>query len=64
MAVGFVRGARVLFPGSESPTHVGGEPFTVDKNVITGRRVREIWYDPRYGCSYLFHTRDTHGHQT
>ncbi len=41
-----------------------GEPFTVDKNVITGRRVREIWYDPRYGCSYVIHTTDTHGYQT
>lgn len=41
-----------------------GEPFTVDKNVIKGRRLREIWYDPRYGCSYLVHTTDTHGYQT
>jgi len=41
-----------------------GEAFTVDKSVIRGRRVREIWYDPRYGCSYLIHTTDTHGYQT
>ena len=41
-----------------------GEPFTVDKNVIKARRIREIWYDPRYGCSYLFHSGDTHGYQT
>ncbi len=41
-----------------------GAPFTVDKNVIKGRRVREIWYDPRYGCSYLVHVTETHGYQT
>ena len=41
-----------------------GEPFTVDRNVIRARRLREIWYDPRYGCSYLLHSTDSRGYQT
>jgi hypothetical protein len=41
-----------------------GEPFTVDKSVIGGRRVREIWYDPRYGFAAHFHTTDNTGLQT
>ena len=41
-----------------------GEPFTVDKQVISGSRVNEIWYDPRYGTSALLHTSDRWGYQT
>ncbi len=41
-----------------------GEHFTVDKSFLKARRTREIWYDPRYGASYLVHTTDTHGFQT
>jgi hypothetical protein len=41
-----------------------GEQFTVDKNVIKGNRVREIWFDPRYGVSYPLHNGDTKGIQT
>ena len=41
-----------------------GEPFTVDKNVIKAKRVKEIWYDPRYGVSYHIHTSDQWGYQT
>ena len=41
-----------------------GENFTVDKNFLKVRRMREIWYDPRYGASYVVHTTDTHGYQT
>jgi hypothetical protein len=41
-----------------------GEPFTVDKSVISHRRVREIWYDPRYGIAAHFHTTDNMGFQT
>jgi hypothetical protein len=41
-----------------------GEPFTVDKTVLRDRRVREIWYDPRYGIATHFHTTDNAGFQT
>jgi hypothetical protein len=41
-----------------------GERFTVDKTVISDRRVREIWYDPRYGIATHFHTTDNAGYQT
>jgi hypothetical protein len=32
--------------------------------VISHRRVREIWYDPRYGYAAHFHTTDNTGYQT
>lgn len=41
-----------------------GEPFTIDKGVITSPRVREIWFDPRYGVSHDIHTTDNMGYQT
>jgi hypothetical protein len=41
-----------------------GERFTVDKSAFPARRMREIWWDPRYGCAYLVHTTGTHGFQT
>ena len=41
-----------------------GEPFTLDKSLIKGNRIKEIWYDPRYGVSYHVHTGDTKGIQT
>jgi hypothetical protein len=41
-----------------------GERFTLDKGVISDRRVRELWYDPRYGVAYHFHTTDNGGFQT
>ena len=41
-----------------------GEFFTVDKSVIKGKRMREVWYDPRYGVSYEFHQSDCWGIQT
>lgn len=41
-----------------------GMQFTIDKSVIKGKRVNEIWYDPRYGISYKIHTGDTKGIQT
>jgi hypothetical protein len=41
-----------------------GKRFTVDKGRFKARSMREIWYDPRYGCAYLVHTTDTHGFQT
>ncbi len=41
-----------------------GERFTVDKTLIKARRVKEIWYDPRYGNAYHVHTTDNAGFQT
>jgi hypothetical protein len=41
-----------------------GESFTLDKSIIKGSRVKEIWYDPRYGVPYLIHQSDQWGIQT
>ncbi len=41
-----------------------GQRFTIDKGVIKGKRVTEIWFDPRYGIFYKIHTGDTKGFQT
>lgn len=41
-----------------------GEQFTVDKRMISAKRVRESWYDPRYGCTYDIHTGDNASFQT
>ncbi|MCB0845079.1 MAG: glycoside hydrolase family 140 protein [Bacteroidetes bacterium] len=41
-----------------------GESFSIDKSYIKGKRIKEIWYDPRYGVSHLIHTGDTQGIQT
>jgi hypothetical protein len=41
-----------------------GESFTIDKNVVNARYIKEIWFDPRYNVSYHIHTGDTQGMQT
>ncbi|MBZ0257095.1 glycoside hydrolase family 140 protein, partial [bacterium] len=41
-----------------------GEPFTVDSSIIKKRRVKEIWFDPRYGAFYHIHTSEPLGFQT
>lgn len=41
-----------------------GERFTIDRSAIEARRVREIWYDPRYGTSHAVHTGDNAAFQT
>lgn len=41
-----------------------GAPFTIDKSKINGTRIKEIWFDPRYGISYPIHNGDTKGIQT
>jgi hypothetical protein len=41
-----------------------GAPFTVDMSRIHALRVKQIWYDPRYGVAYPFHTSDNTGFQT
>ena len=40
-----------------------GESFTLNKHVINAKRLREIWYDPRYGVSYQIHESDSWGFQ-
>lgn len=41
-----------------------GEPFTIDKRVFKPKRLRESWYDPRYGCTYYVHTTANAAFQT
>ncbi len=41
-----------------------GEPFTIDRRWMKFRRIKESWYDPRYGCAYAMHTADTAAFQT
>jgi Protein of unknown function (DUF4038)/Putative collagen-binding domain of a collagenase len=41
-----------------------GASFTLDKSVIKASRVRESWFDPRYGVLYEFHSTDNFGFQT
>jgi hypothetical protein len=44
-----------------SPT---GEKFTVDRRKLTFRRLRESWFDPRYGVAHVVHIADTTAAQT
>jgi hypothetical protein len=41
-----------------------GESFTLDKSIIKAERLKETWYDPRYGTSYVIKEQDTWGIQT
>jgi len=41
-----------------------GEKFTLDKTAFSGQRTKEMWYDPRYGVTYVLHVSDTKGIQT
>lgn len=41
-----------------------GESFTLNKSIIKAERVREIWYDPRYGVGYFNKDQDAWGIQT
>jgi hypothetical protein len=41
-----------------------GEPFTVRINCIRNHRIRQTWFDPRYGVAEPIHTTDTPGFQT
>ncbi len=41
-----------------------GEPFTVKKDTLSGIINREIWFDPRYGNSFVLHQSNTKGIQT
>jgi hypothetical protein len=41
-----------------------GEPFTMEKSRLPAKRLKEIWYDPRYGVAHLVHRTDNQGFQT
>ncbi len=41
-----------------------GIAFTVDQNSIKTKKLKAIWYDPRYGVSHATHTGNTLGIQT
>jgi len=41
-----------------------GEGFTLDKSIIKAERQIELWYDPRYGTSYVIKEQDSWGIQT
>jgi hypothetical protein len=40
-----------------------GESFTLDKSIVKGEQLREFWYDPRYGISYVIDEPDAWGIQ-
>ena len=54
---------------TSGPT-VGEQIFEKNLEVLRvqapglARRVREMWYDPRYGCYYDVHMSDNAGYQT
>ena len=41
-----------------------GEAFTIDRSAIKGSKLKEIWFDPRYGVSHHAHTGNTLAIQT
>ena len=41
-----------------------GAAFTVDLTAIAAQRVKEIWYNPRYGLSFPIGTSDNGGEKT
>lgn len=41
-----------------------GEPFTIDRRVFAAKRIKELWFDPRYGCAYHIHTASNTAFQT
>ncbi len=40
-----------------------GESFTLDKSIVKGEQLKEFWYDPRYGTSYVIDEPDSWGIQ-
>jgi hypothetical protein len=41
-----------------------GESFSIDKRVFKAGLIKELWYDPRYGCAYDIHTTRNVAFQT
>lgn len=63
------RGARVRVLVSDDRTLLlayspRGLSFTLDRSALSGRRVRESWFNPRYGGTFHSHTGDTKAMQT
>ena len=41
-----------------------GEAFTLDKSIVKGDKLRQAWFDPRYGVTYVTQEPDGWGIQT
>lgn len=41
-----------------------GEAFTVDRRLLAPARLKQIWFDPRYGSEHHIHTTDNGAFQT
>src|SRR5690606_27399411 len=41
-----------------------GDTVTVDRSRLSARRIREAWFDPRYGVLVEFHVGDNQGYQS
>ncbi len=41
-----------------------GEAFTLDKSIVRANKLKEFWYDPRYGASYEIDEPERWGIQT
>jgi hypothetical protein len=41
-----------------------GAPFSVDRRLLRGKRVKESWFDPRLGVAYVAHTGTSGAIQT
>jgi hypothetical protein len=41
-----------------------GAPFTIDKGHLQAERLKEVWFDLRYGVAFEFHRTDNQGFQT
>lgn len=59
-----IRAARAADGSSVVVYSPRGEGFTLDKGVVGAPRLKESWFDPRYGVTYEFHTTDNQGFQT
>ena len=59
-----VRAMRALDGSAVIVYSSRGEAFTIDRAAIKAPRVKESWFDPRYGALYESHTSDTDTFQT
>ncbi|MCB0131745.1 MAG: DUF4038 domain-containing protein, partial [Caldilineaceae bacterium] len=41
-----------------------GAPFTVDRQQLDATRLKQCWFDPRYGSNHPIHTGDSGAYQT
>jgi len=61
---GKIRAARARDGSFAFVYSPAGEKFTVDQSVVKGARLKEIWYDPRYGVAREIHTGTSKAIQT